>query len=246
MSESTSPASARQTAAIEGLDPHLAQQLPQFELFFKTIGFKRAHGRIWGLLVLTNRPLSAKEICEALHVSQGATSTALHELTEWGAITSEFDQERRCQVHGPVSNTLAIAATVIRRREQVVFQQFKVASQRMLAYVQEQHGERDPRVLTLRSIISTCEIAEAVVQLVVGAVANALDDSESLLHKAVTAALKVGVVLPGRVLLGRNTLAGLTAALNGSPALLEAAQTGEKPKRRARRKVAGGKADGGG
>jgi len=230
--------SPRPTAMIEGLDPALAQQLPQFELFFKTIGFKRVHGRIWGLLVLMNRRLTAKEISEALHLSQGATSTALHELTEWGATTSEFDAERRCQVHGPVSNTLAIAATVIRRREQVVFEQFKVASQRMLAYVQEQHGERDPRVLTLRSIISTCEIAEAVMQLVVGAVANALDDSQSLLHKAVTAALKVGVVMPGKVLLGRNAMSSLTTAINGATPLLEAPKGKGKRKSASAEKVA--------
>ena len=214
MAEPTpSPTPTPRTAlSVPGLEPELAAQLPQFELFFKTIGFKRLHGRIWGLLVLSGRSMTAKEICEGLHLSQGATSTALNELTEWGAITSEFDHERRCHLHGPVSNTLSIAATVIRRREQVVFQQFKVASQRMLAFVQEQHGEKDPRVMTLRSIISTCEIAEAVMSLVVGAVASALDDSQSLLHKAVLAALKVGVVVPGRVLLGKNGLNELMAS----------------------------------
>jgi DNA-binding transcriptional regulator GbsR (MarR family) len=225
----------RPAIKIEGLDDALAQQLPQFELFFKTVGFKRVHGRIWGLLVLIGRPLTAKEISEALHLSQGATSTALHELTEWGAISSEFDSERRCHVHGPVSNTLSIAATVIRRREQVVFQQFKVASQRMLAYVQEQHGEKDPRVMTLRSIISTCEIAEAVMSLVVGAVASALDDSESLLHKAVTAALKVGVVMPSRMLLGKGGLNQLvSAALAG-----EKARVVEATPKRAKKAVVG-------
>jgi DNA-binding transcriptional regulator GbsR (MarR family) len=197
---------------IEGLDEHLAAQLPSFELFFKTVGFKRIHGRIWGLLVLIGRPLAAREISAALALSQGATSTALHELTEWGAITSEFDSARRCHVHAPVSNTLSIAATVLRRREQVVFQHFKLASTRILAYVQEKHGDKDPRVLTLRSIISTCEIAEAVMNLLVGAVASALDDSESLLHKAVSTALRVGVVVPSKVLLGKDGLQHFASA----------------------------------
>ena len=35
----------------------------------------------------------------------------------------------------------------------------------------KQYGEKDPRVLTLRSIISSCEIAEAVMQLVISSVA---------------------------------------------------------------------------
>jgi DNA-binding transcriptional regulator GbsR (MarR family) len=181
------------------LEEQLAQQLPTFEHFFKTFGFKRIHGRIWGLLVLVGTPLSAKDISHALALSQGATSTAINELLEWGAITSEFDPARRCHLHAPVSNTLSIVATVIRRREQVAFQQFRVAAARTLAYVSQRYGERDPRVLTLRSIISTCEIAEAVMQLVVGAVANALDDSQSILHKAVSTALKVGMALPGRL-----------------------------------------------
>jgi hypothetical protein len=185
---------------FEGLDEPLSAELPTFELFFKTFGFKRVHGRIWGLLVLAGQPLSAREVSEALALSQGATSTALNELIEWGAVTSEFDSSRRCHLHAPVRNTLSIVATVIRRREQVVFGQFKQASAKTLGYVSERYGERDPRVLTLRSIVSTCEIAEAVMNLVVSSVANALDDSQSLLHKAISAALRVGSV-PGRLLI---------------------------------------------
>jgi DNA-binding transcriptional regulator GbsR (MarR family) len=189
-----------QKGVLEGLDAELAAQLPTFEQFFKTFGFKRVHGRIWGLLVLIGRPLSAKEIQVGLSLSQGATSQALKQLEEWGAITTEFDSQRRCHLHAPVSNTLSIAATVIRRREQVAFQQFKAAASRTLAYVTERYGERDPRVMTLRSIVSTCEIAEAVIQLVVGSVANALDDSQSLLHRAVSTALKVGFAMPSKLL----------------------------------------------
>ena len=184
-------------APFEGLDEHLVEQLPHFELFFKTFGFKRVQGRIWGLLVLAGQPLSSKEVSESLGLSQGATSTALNALNDWGAVASEFSSSRRCHLHAPVSNTLSIAATVIRRREQVVFGRFKQASTHILGYVTERYGERDPRVLTLRSIISSCEIAEAMMQLVVSSVANALDDSESLLHKAFTTAMKVGAFVPG-------------------------------------------------
>jgi DNA-binding transcriptional regulator GbsR (MarR family) len=199
------------------LEEPLAAQLPVFEQFFKTFGFKRVHGRIWGLLVLSGQPLSAREISNALALSQGSTSTALNELIEWGAVISEFDSSRRCHLHAPVSNTLSIVATVMRRREQVAFQQFRVAAARTLTYVHERYGEKDPRVFTLRSIVSTCEIAEAVVQLVVGAVANALDDSESLLHKAVSTALKVGVVMPSRLLLGDDVSKAMRAAARGQP-----------------------------
>ena len=212
-------------AAWPGLDEPLAAQLPSFEQFFKTFGFKRIHGRIWGLLVLAGQPLSMREISDYLAMSQGATSTALTELTEWGTITSEFDSARRCHLHAPVSNTLSIVATVLRRREQVVFQRFKLSATRTLGYVTERYGERDPRVFTLRSIISTCEIAESVMQLVVGAVASALDDSESILSRAIHTALKIGVVGPTKLLMSRPRAGRIATPPTSDDASVETSST---------------------
>jgi DNA-binding transcriptional regulator GbsR (MarR family) len=176
-----------------GLDEALVAELPAFEQFFKTFGFKRVHGRVWGLLVLAGQPLSSREVGDALSLSQGATSTCLSELTEWGAIQSEFDAARRCHLHAPVGNTLSIVATVFRRREQVVIGRFKKSVRSMQGYVQDRYGEKDPRALTLRSILSSLEIADAVLQLVFSSVERALGDSESLLSRAVRTALKVGL-----------------------------------------------------
>ncbi|MCP3914230.1 MAG: hypothetical protein GY711_01605 [bacterium] len=179
---------------FEGLDDPLREQLPTFEVFFKTFGFKRIHGRVWGLLVLAGQPISSKEVSQDLGISSGAASTTLNELAEWGAINSCFDSTRRCHLHSPVGNTLSIVATVLRRREQVIFSQFKIGATRTLNYVKERYGPKDPRTLTLRSIISSCEIAEAVMQLVFSSVSSALGDSESVLSKAVHTALRIGMV----------------------------------------------------
>lgn len=187
----------------EGLDAALAEQLPTFEVFFKTVGFKRIHGRVWGLLVLAGQSLSNKDISQELGISSGATSTAVNELTEWGAIESSFDSSRRCHLHEPVGNTISIVATVLRRREQVIFSKFKQGATQTLNYIRKQYGEKDPRVLTLRSIISSCEIAEAVMQLVISSVASALGDSRSLLSKAVNTALKIGLKVPAKLLSSR-------------------------------------------
>jgi hypothetical protein len=186
------------------LDEHLLAELPVFEQFFKTFGFKRVHGRVWGLLVLSGHPLSSREISEALTISQGATSTTLNELAEWGAITSEFDSSRRCHLHSAVGNALSIVATVFRRREQVVLGQFKQTASRSLEYVEQRYGSKDPRVFTLRSIVTTCDIADAMMQLVFGAVHSALGDSGSILSRAVNAALKVGVGVPNRLFASRG------------------------------------------
>lgn len=202
----TLPAEARAADApgsdAPPVDPELLAELPTFELFFKTFGFKRVHGRVWGLLVLAREPMASKDICQVLSISQAATSESVNELAEWGAIRTTFDSARRCHVHTPVGNALSIVATVFRRREQVVFQQFKLTAERALAFVRKKYGERDPRVITLRSIIATCAIGEAMMQLVFGAVQHAMSDSESVLSRAVNAALKVGVGKPARWLFG--------------------------------------------
>jgi len=202
MTQERHPAKPSEESALAPVDEPLLAELPTFELFFKTFGFKRVHGRVWGLLVLSERALSSKEIAAQLGISQAATSTTLNELAEWGAVQSAFDSSRRCHLHSPVGNALSIVATVFRRREQVVFQQFKQAAERARVFITEKHGERDPRVLTLRSIITTCDIAEALMQLVLGAVQNAMSDSESVLSRAINAAFKVGVGMPAKWLFG--------------------------------------------
>lgn len=200
-----------------GLEPELREELATFEAFFKTFGFKRIHGRVWGLLVLAGQPLAAKEVVHELKISQGAASTTINELVEWGAVTSTFDPTRRCNVHEAVGNTLSIVATVLRRREQVAFDHFKTGATRMLELIRERHGNKDPRVLTLRSIIATCDLADAVMKLVFTSVSNALGDPQSLLSKAIGTALKVGVGVPARVLQGA-TLRSLEADSSHRPA----------------------------
>jgi DNA-binding transcriptional regulator GbsR (MarR family) len=207
-------------ATLPLVDEPLLSELPTFELFFKTFGFKRVHGRIWGLLVLASQPLSSKEVGGLLELSVGSTSSTLNELAEWGAIRSTFDSSRRCHLHSPVGNALSIVATVFRRREQVVFQQFRQAAERSLSFVKARHGERDPRVLTLQSILTTCNIAEAMMQLVFSAVQNAMSDSESVLSRAMHAALKVGVGKPARWLFGNSlqTMVGEQGRIEPGPA----------------------------
>jgi len=197
MSSKTAPQPASE---FSGLDAPLYAELQTFELFFKTFGFKRVHGRVWGLLVLAGQPLTMREICSALELSQGAASETLNELSQWGAIATSFDPQRRAHVHAPEGNTLSIVATVFKRREQVVLGRFKQAAQSTLGYVQQRYGSKDPRVLTLRSIISSCEIADAVMQLVFSSVERALGDRESLLSRAVGATLRMGLKVPTKII----------------------------------------------
>ncbi|HJP02014.1 MAG TPA: hypothetical protein QF764_09630 [Planctomycetota bacterium] len=208
---SDNPVSSDPSEDAVELDAPLVAQLPTFELFFKTFGFKRMHGSVWGLLVIAEEPLSNKQIAATLGISQGSTSTCLNELSEWGAIHSRFDPARRCNLHAPVGNTLSIVATVFRRREQVVMGKLRQSTEQTLTYVRERYGDRDPRVLTLRSILSSCEIAEAIMQLVFTSVERALGDSSSLLSRALGAAVKVGMSVPARALARSRNQAAILA-----------------------------------
>lgn len=49
-------------------------------------GFKLNHGRVWALLYLRDRPLSAAELQEALGLSKGAVSMITRELEQWNVI----------------------------------------------------------------------------------------------------------------------------------------------------------------
>ncbi len=49
-------------------------------------GFKRNQGRVWALLYLRGRPLSAIELQEELGLSKGAVSMVTRELEQWGVL----------------------------------------------------------------------------------------------------------------------------------------------------------------
>ena len=59
-------------------------------------GFKRQMGRVWTVLFLSERPLTAAEACERLGISTGLLSMTLAELRAWGAVrTVTVPGERR-------------------------------------------------------------------------------------------------------------------------------------------------------
>lgn len=49
-------------------------------------GFKRNQGKVWALLYLYQRPMTAAQIREALQLSKGAASMLLREIEAWGVI----------------------------------------------------------------------------------------------------------------------------------------------------------------
>ncbi len=153
------------------------EHLPEFENFLVQIGLKRIEGSVYGLLVLRNTPLSSEEIEEVLGLSQSAVSNALRSLTHFGAIETITSRDTRQRLHQAKEDSLSIAATVFRKREQKEVVEFRKMAERLLILAQEKgDDEFQPRILRLRSIILTCQIAEAVMNFVIEVVDLDLKD----------------------------------------------------------------------
>ncbi len=155
----------------EIVEESLLNELPIFEDFLNKIGFKRIEGSVYGLLVLSPKPLTSVEIENTLGLSQPAVSNALKVLTHYGAVISRDvkreDIERRVKVHTVKEDSLSIVSSVFRKREQETIQEFKQMAIRLEKISKNISSENDPRTKRLKSIISTCEIAESVISFVV-------------------------------------------------------------------------------
>lgn len=144
------------------IDDELLKELPHFELFFSRMGFKRIDGAIFGLLVLSSRPLTSEEIEATLALSQSAVSLSLKTLTHYGAIESRDQRDSKARLHIPKENMLSIVATIFRKREEEYVREFKMMAQRILLHSKksEAHSKR------MQSIIATCDMALTVMNTV--------------------------------------------------------------------------------
>ena len=138
--------------------------IPIFENFLKKIGFKRIDGAIFGLLVLSEKPLTSPEIENTLNLSQSATSTSLKTLAHYGAIETIESREKRAQIHSAKLDMLAVVSAIFSKRDQEDILGLKKMAKKIL---QENNvGPKSEK--RLESIVLTCEIAESVMNFVMG------------------------------------------------------------------------------
>jgi len=82
-------------------------------------GFKRNMGRLWAILYLSDRPLSAPEIQSRLQLSSGAVSMTLNELTRWGVVKKVWLQGERRDHYAAEGNFWKMISRVFNERERV-------------------------------------------------------------------------------------------------------------------------------
>jgi len=144
-----------------------------FEDFLNSIGFKRIEGAIFGLLVLSDTPLTSEEIEKALSLSQGATSTALKTLAHYGAIETRESRENRKKEHSARHDSLSIVASIFRKRDQEKIIGLKKAAEKIL---KTKEDPESPSYKRLKSIISTSEIAESIMNFIFGLAEREIPD----------------------------------------------------------------------
>lgn len=80
-------------------------------------GFKRNMGRVWTVLFLSERPLTARDLQESLQLSSGAVSMTLGELSRWGVVEKQWVQGDRRDFYVAEANLWKMISRVLRERE---------------------------------------------------------------------------------------------------------------------------------
>ena len=150
--------------------PDFLQELNSFEKFLHGIGFKRADGAIFGLLVLSARPMKSGEIQKILGLSQSAVSLSLKNLAHYGAIETREDREKNSntKIHLAKADSLAIVAHIFRKREQPIIEEYRLGAERLIDQLYSKGlSKEDPRIKRLQSMVNTSKISEAVMKFVI-------------------------------------------------------------------------------
>jgi DNA-binding transcriptional regulator GbsR (MarR family) len=106
----TSPAPDAQAAAVLTVADAVGALMESW-------GFKRNMGRLWAVLYLELRPMSAAQIGERLSLSAGAVSMLLGELQEWGAVKKAWVPGERREYFEAETSIWKMVSRVFRERE---------------------------------------------------------------------------------------------------------------------------------
>jgi len=106
-------------------------------------GFKRNMGRLWAVLYLSERPLSAPELQARLRLSSGAVSMTLNELMRWSVIKKVWLQGERRDYFEAEGNFWKMISRVFNERERVEILDAIDAMRDALAHVEQRARTAD-------------------------------------------------------------------------------------------------------
>jgi len=101
----------------QSVDPAVLKVADAVGALIEAWGFKRNMGRMWAVLYLDDRPLTAADLGERLGLSTGSVSMLLAELLQWGAIKKAWVVGERREHYEPETSLWKMVSRVFRERE---------------------------------------------------------------------------------------------------------------------------------
>jgi DNA-binding transcriptional regulator GbsR (MarR family) len=107
-------------------------------------GFKRNMGRVWTLMYLSGRPLTAQDLRDRLRLSAGAVSMTLTELGRWGVVRRVWVQGERKDFFGAETNLWKMITRVLGERERAEIDAAIESFEDALAFLEIRRKEGEP------------------------------------------------------------------------------------------------------
>ncbi len=109
-------------------------------------GFKRQMGRVWTVLFLSERPLTAAEACDRLGISTGLLSMTLADLRSWGAVRTVMVPGERRERYEAEVQVWRMVLRVLGSRERGALDEALRAFEASLEEVRASLVDADPAV----------------------------------------------------------------------------------------------------
>ncbi len=111
-------------------------------------GFRRQMGRVWTVLYLSERPLTAAEACDRLGISTGLLSMTLADLRAWGAVRTVTAPGERRERYEAEPQVWRLVLRVLGSRERSALEEALGAFESALREVRAAAGDADPGTRT--------------------------------------------------------------------------------------------------
>ena len=142
----------------QSVDPAVLKVADAVGALIEAWGFKRNMGRMWAVLYLDDRPLTAADLGERLGLSTGSVSMLLAELLQWGAIKKAWVVGERREHYEPETSLWKMVSRVFRERELNWIKQARDAFEE--AKAEAQPGKDARKKLIAERIASLTNLAQ--------------------------------------------------------------------------------------
>ena len=142
----------------QSVDPAVLKVADAVGALIEAWGFKRNMGRMWAVLYLDDRPLTAADLGERLGLSTGSVSMLLAELIQWGIVKKAWVVGERREHYEPETSIWKMVSRVFRERELNWIKQARDAFEE--AKAEAQPGKDARKKLIAERIASLTNLAQ--------------------------------------------------------------------------------------